>query len=100
MNTDMTDTQKVHVIIFREGDCWVAQCLEYDIGTQAKDLGDLEIQFALTYKAEQKESIERHGKPFAGIDPAPRHFYDLWEGRSGEYKPLTETPAYDMALAA
>jgi hypothetical protein len=32
-------------------------------------------------KAELNESMERHGKPFAGIGPAPERFQQMWERR-------------------
>ena len=106
MSAEMTHSHELRVVVFREGDYWVAQCLEYDIGAQAKDLSDLQARFALTLEAERQESIKHHGKPFAGIDPAPRHFHEMWERRSGEYRPLADrpssrdddAPAYDMAL--
>ena len=104
-NHDMTSTREmIRVIIFREGDFWVAQCLEYDIGTQAKDLDELQAQFELTFRVELKESVERNGEAFKGIPPAPPHFHKMWENRAGDLKPVHERPAdlpiYDMALCA
>lgn len=104
-----TVQQQLRVVIFRDGDLWAAQCLEYDIGAQAHDLKDLQTRFVLTVKAEVQESVNRHGEPFKGIDPAPQHFHEMWEGRSGSFTPLeTNRPTafdghlteLDMALCA
>ena len=34
----MSTKTPIHVLIAKEGDYWVAQCLEYDIGAQAREL--------------------------------------------------------------
>jgi predicted RNase H-like HicB family nuclease len=44
--------QKVHVVVFKEGDDWVANCLEYDVASQ----GDSE-EHAL---AMIREAVELH----------------------------------------
>jgi hypothetical protein len=69
-------------VVFREADVYVAQCIEYDIATQAKDLDTLLERLDLTLDAECAMSVEREGKPFGNIPPAPNYFHDLWEKRS------------------
>jgi hypothetical protein len=71
----------IRVVVFKDDDVWVAQCLEYDIGAQAADIDTLNERLNVVLKAELKESIERHGKPFAGIEPAPQRFHTMWEHR-------------------
>jgi hypothetical protein len=65
--------------MIQQGDQWVAQCLEYDIGAQADDLDELRLRLMVAIEAERQESIRRHGAPFAGIKPAPYRYYDIWE---------------------
>ena len=103
----METTQEIRVIVYHEADRWVAQCLEYDIGTQARNLSDLRLQLDLTLAMEGHESLKHHGEPFAGIDPAPKYFHELWEKRSGLFTPVDgresrapDTPPYEMALCA
>lgn len=83
----MKATSQLRAIMFKDGDMWVAQCLEHDIGAQGKDLPELVDRLALTIEAELRESIASHGGPFVGIDPAPQHFHAMWDRRSGEYVP-------------
>lgn len=104
-------TINIRVVVFQEGDAWVAQALEYDIGAQATDLQALERRFAMTLRAELEESLKRGRTPFGGIDPAPEYFHKMWDGdsptpkfkasgsmtpRSGNAPPV----GYEMLLAA
>ena len=104
-------TINIRVVVFQEGDAWVAQALEYDLGAQAADLKSLERRFAMTLRVELEESLRRGGVPFGGIDPAPEYFQKLWDGDSPEPKFRASgsmTPSgtnappvgYEMLLAA
>lgn len=101
----MTDSHELRVIMFRDGNQWVAQCLEYDIGAQASDLETLEARLGVALDAEFETSMEVHGTPFAGIDPAPPHYHEMWERRSGEFKPshpseIKDDFRFELALCA
>ena len=76
-----THTDAIRIIVFKEEGQWVAQCLEFDISAQADDLDTLNERLMVTLQAELKESVERHGKPFAGIEPAPKKFHMMWDRR-------------------
>jgi hypothetical protein len=76
----------------------VARCLEYDICAQANDPEQVSRRLVATIRSEYGESMYRHGKPFAGIDRAPDHFYDLWKRRSTEFKPKSPTPITDLDI--
>lgn len=73
------DIGQIRVVIFEEDKSWVAQCLEYDIGAQASDIQTLEHYLSLTLKLELEESLRVTGKPFGGIDPAPKQYHDMWD---------------------
>ncbi len=73
------DLKDIRAVVFKEGDLYVAQCLEYDIATQAPDLDTLLDRLDLTLEAECAITMERTGKPFDGIAPAPVLFHQLWE---------------------
>ncbi len=47
------------------------------IGAQAPDLDTLQFRLGVVLDAEFEESMERHGEPFAGIDPAPEHYHRM-----------------------
>ena len=103
----MSERRQIRAILFKEGDLWVGQCLEYDIGAQGRDLDELRGRLTLAIEVERRESIERTGKPFGGIPQAPPYFHDLWERRSGNFEPRNPTDLRDgnsirleLALAA
>ena len=78
---------RVRVLVLRDGDAWVAQCIEYDIGAQASTVDELTERLSLTLDAEMQHTLEQGGSPFAGIPPAPSHFGDIWEKTAGEFRP-------------
>ena len=86
----MQDAQPIRVLLARDGDQWVAQCLEYDIGTQAPDLDQLRKRLMVALEAERQESVRRHGAPFAGIGPAPAIFHEQWEKHAQRAFPRPE----------
>ena len=83
----MTNTKEIRAIVFKDGDAWVAQCLEYDIGAQAATVEELDELLDLTIRAELQASIEVNGEPFKGIPPAPKFFFDMWGNQAGTYEP-------------
>lgn len=100
------ETNTIRAIVFNEEGQWVAQCLEFDICAQADDLDTLSERLAVTLKAELKESLERHGKPFAGIAPAPKQFHTMWERRPRSVEvnatpsaKTTDRPVLNLAFA-
>ena len=64
----------IRIVAFKEGDTWIAQCLEVDISAQASDLNTLSDRIEVAIEAE---------KPFTGIARAPDHFFKMWESVSG-----------------
>lgn len=82
------DLEDLRVIVYRDGDLYIAQGLEVDIATQAKDIPSLLVRLDLTIEAECAMSKERGGAPFAGIGAAPNYFHGLWKTRSVSLKHL------------
>jgi hypothetical protein len=73
------DLEHLRVVVYRDGDLYMAQGLEVDIATQSKDIPSLLVRLDLTIEAECAMSKERGGEPFSGIGPAPNYFHGLWE---------------------
>ena len=93
----MDEAIKIRVVVFQDGEDWVAQCLEYDICTHAKNEDVLRSRFIALYNLERNLSIERNGAPFEGIDPAPVEFHEMW-GRCKEIDTMTHAGTH-LALA-
>ncbi len=93
----------IRAIVFKEGDVYVAQCLEYDIAAQAKDIAPLLDRLALTLEAEFATCEARGMAPLDCIAPAPNYYHGLWAKRTVDLArtnvPLPG-PAIQFAMAA
>jgi hypothetical protein len=65
-------TSQIRIIAFREGDQWVAQCLEHDVCVQANDLKTLHARMDVALIVED----------IGELPPAPERFFQLLEKRS------------------
>lgn len=70
------DTTYIKVVIFKEADLWVAQCLDHDVCVQASDLDTVRARMRVALKAEA---------PLDRLPKAPEHFFKLWD-RKSEFK--------------
>lgn len=92
----------IRAVAFKEGDWWVAQCLDYDLATQARGLKELidEVQRLLASHLllARRERVE----PFAGIGRAPQRFWDLYEqgAHVAPAAPKLEIPRLEISLLA
>jgi hypothetical protein len=68
----------VRVVVFKEGDSYIAQCLEYDICTQAKSPKELQKRFALNLFSNVAVCMEL-GKPLTDIPRAPQRYWKMFE---------------------
>jgi hypothetical protein len=69
----------ISVVAFQEGDFWSAQCLEYDIATQAATLPDLVYEVERTLAGHVLVATQMQREPFAGIGPAPQRYWDMFD---------------------
>jgi hypothetical protein len=79
---------QIRAVLFEEGGSWSAQCLEYDIAAQAKSLLDLHDEIARVLAAHIAASVQMGREPFDGIRPAPKRFWDLYNGLRIESRPM------------
>ncbi len=93
--------KRYRMVQFKEGDVYIAQCLEHDISAFASDSETLIKRFVSVFMVEWDLSVERHGTPFAEIEPAPERFHEMWD-ETEDVNNIT-VPGYPpvaMALAA
>ena len=85
----------LRVVIFREQDRWVAQCLEHDLCTQAADLTTLQRRLRATVHLENDRDLDR-------LPAAPARFFAMWEERAATFDSTmtSDGVAYDLALVA
>jgi len=58
---------------------WSAQCLQYDIATQARTLEGLIYEIQRVIMGQFVVSKELGGEPFVGIKPAPQIFWQIYD---------------------
>lgn len=69
------DKTPISVLIERQGDWWVAQVLQFDLATQARNLGDIHYEIERMLVAHIVCCEDAGIEPFQ-IPPAPQ---DVWE---------------------
>lgn len=72
-------TLEIRAIALQEDGWWVAQCLEYDIATQARTLVDLERDLLQMIETHILIGRERGRPPFENIGRAPDRFWKMWD---------------------
>ena len=93
----MQNEPNIRILVFKDGDIYVAQCLEVDIAACADSVNRLRENIVGTIDAYRQETIERHGVAFQGIEPAPQEFHDMWDSANKFEQGAND---FDMALAA
>lgn len=72
-------TKSVRIVAFKEGDVWIAQCVEYDICVQGSDLAQARRRMTVALDQEARITIEKCGVAYKGIDPAPDYFAAMYD---------------------
>ena len=72
----------LRVVVFKEGDIWIAQALEHDICAQGADLDAVTERLQEAVAAEIGLAIANGEDPLADIQPAPSNFFRMWDERS------------------
>jgi hypothetical protein len=69
---------QLRFVVIQEGEWVAAQCLEYDIATQARTLGDLVHEIQRTIVGHIATSRKLGKLPFEGVPRAPKKFWDMF----------------------
>ena len=72
-------SEVLQVLLIREDDGWSAQCLQYDIGAEAKTLRDVLYEFERAVIGHLAICSEKQLTPFAVLGPAPEAYWREWQ---------------------
>lgn len=75
----MSTPNKIRVILFQEGDLFIAQGLELDICVQGQTPEEANRRFGVALRAEMREAALAGISLFDAIEPAPAFFHSLYE---------------------
>jgi predicted RNase H-like HicB family nuclease len=78
----------IHAVVFNEGDWFVAQCLEYDIATQAKSVSALLDEVEQIIVAHIVVAEERGLEPFSNVPRAPGRFWRMYKDAKAKLEPV------------
>lgn len=69
---------RLRVVVFQEGDWLCARCLEYDLGTQARNLEDVLVDLQRIFLGHIAICAENELKPFSMLRRAPKKYWDMF----------------------
>lgn len=72
------------ILLEREPGLWIGQCLQYDLGAQAKTLPDLLYEIQRSVVGYIAICSQREVEPFLGLDSAPTEYWEMWKEATAE----------------
>jgi hypothetical protein len=69
----------IRAVVFREGEWWIAQCLEHDLVGLARTLEDLPDELRKQLRTQVEASLAAGAEPFADLPAAPARFWRMYE---------------------
>jgi len=82
--------ERIRAIVFLDSGQWVAQCIEVDVAAQGSNLDEAVQRLEAVLLSEAEFTQQRHGQAFAGIDPAPAYYEEMWQKCSKSFGPRRE----------
>jgi len=73
------ESLEVNVLAFREGELWVAQCIEYDISARSDTLASAMTAFRRAFAANLAANRELGRNALDGVPPAPQRYKQMFE---------------------
>ena len=71
--------QRIRAVVFKEGDWWVIQVLDYDLATQVRRLEDVPDTFRRLILGQIAANAAMGFEPFHGFSKAPKRFWAMYE---------------------
>lgn len=90
---------QIHAVVFKEGDWWIAQFLEYDLSTAARRLEDLPAEMRRFMLGQLAADYENGFPPFNGHSPAPKKYWRMFEQAESWGATMTVTPPPELEVA-
>ena len=79
----MTQPSAYHIVIsvllFKEGDAWVAQGLEHDLAAQGPSIELVQRAFLSALAGQFKLDLQQKRAPLSHLQPAPMRYWRAWD---------------------
>lgn len=69
----------LRVVLIREGEAWVAQCLEFDLAAQGSTLAEAQAAFTRLFLGQAMVDASLGKAPFENTPPAPAWYVEQYE---------------------
>jgi hypothetical protein len=66
-------------VVYKEGEWWIIQLLEYDLATQVRRFEDVPSEFRRLILAQILVNAECGVEPFHGFSKAPQRYWEMYE---------------------
>src|SRR5947209_10023256 len=80
----MVESLSIRAVVFQEGGRWIAQCLEYDLCTSAKDRRELTRKLSSQLRLQMMLDLAKGKRPFQDLPRAPRRFWEMYSSSTPE----------------
>ena len=70
---------KLNVLLLREGEMWIAQCLDYDIAAQGRTIAAAKQAFAHTFAGQVLVDVHNNVQPLQGFEQAPPEYWEKFK---------------------
>ena len=77
-----SQTENLRVVVFAEGEAWIAQALELDVCAQGANPDEARERFLDTLDCELSMALDAGEDPTESIGAAPKQFFSMWDQRS------------------
>jgi hypothetical protein len=74
-----TQVLELRVLLYVQNDTWIAQCIDFDIASQAESPKQVIESFERVFAAQLLYDQHKGKQPLEGIAPAPQHFFEAFE---------------------
>lgn len=69
----------IRVVLYQQGNTWIAQSLEYDLSAQGKSINVAMRRWIDTLIDACEYTMAKFGKPLDGIKEAPARFHQMFD---------------------
>jgi hypothetical protein len=97
-----SNISNLRFIVVKQDEYYAAQCVEKDIGTQAKTIEQLQKRIHVLIKAYVAESARMGVPPLSNVKNSPKHYEEIWKKRSDKQskQEKSENIEFEYALCA
>jgi hypothetical protein len=78
----------IRAVVYKEGEWWVIQLLEYDLATQVRRFEDVPSEFRRLILAQMLVNAEDGVEPFYGFSKAPQRYWKMYERAQALVTPM------------